>query len=107
MRLYQIIMKVPDDFVSDNMELKAVYDGPIDICSEGFIGDLRMVECEDNVVEDSSFPEHVQPEVIQDAEIQCEEYYSNEADELSNVGLTRYDDNFIDSESNVIDPQIY
>lgn len=53
MRLYQIIMKVPDDFNSDDLQLSAQYKDPIEICSEGFIGPPRMVECVNDATEDA------------------------------------------------------
>lgn len=38
MKLYQIIMEVPDNFNPDEMELRASCDKEIKISSEGFIG---------------------------------------------------------------------
>lgn len=47
MRLYQIIMKVPDDFISDDMQLSAQYKDPVEIYHEGFIGDITLTESSD------------------------------------------------------------
>lgn len=37
MKLYQIVMEVPDDFVPEEMELTASFDGDVNICCEGFL----------------------------------------------------------------------
>lgn len=46
MKLYQIIMKVPDDFVPEEMQLTASSKYKVEICSEGFIGPESFVEAE-------------------------------------------------------------
>ena len=47
MKLYQIIMKVPDDFVPEEMQLTASFKDVIEICSEGFIGPESFIEVEE------------------------------------------------------------
>lgn len=46
MKLYQIIMAVPDDFVPEEMTLSASSKFEVSVCSEGFIGPKSFVECE-------------------------------------------------------------
>lgn len=66
MKLYQIIMKVPDNFVPDEMQMTAISPaGTVEICTEGFIGPLNFIECEETA------PEAADDEVV--AESSCEE----------------------------------
>lgn len=45
MKLYQIIMTVPDDFNPEEVELRAHSKMPIKIATEGFVGPFKMIEC--------------------------------------------------------------
>lgn len=54
MRLYQLILKVSDDFVPEEMELTASTDAQVEILDEGFIGTKSFAECEEVVSEQSA-----------------------------------------------------
>lgn len=49
MKLYQLILIVPDDFNPDEMELKVECGKPVNLASEGFIGPEKIVECNPDV----------------------------------------------------------
>lgn len=60
MKLYQIIMKVPDNFVPEDMELIANCSETVEVCSEGFIGPASFTEVE------AEFPDFVGGELEQE-----------------------------------------
>lgn len=75
MRLYQIIMKVPDDFAPDEMTLSATYsEGDIDICSEGFVGDMKLVECEEAPSDTTEFDSESHYGEVSDLELEDMSY---------------------------------
>lgn len=45
MRLYQMVMKVPDNFVPEELHVSAYFaGGDIELCNEGFIGPVNLVQ---------------------------------------------------------------
>ena len=46
MKLYQLILAVPDDFNPDELQLKVECNKHIELASEGFIGPEKIVVCD-------------------------------------------------------------
>lgn len=45
MRLYQMVMKVPDNFVPEELHVSAYFaGGDIELCNEGFIGPENLIQ---------------------------------------------------------------
>lgn len=45
MRLYQLVLKVSDDFNPDEADVSIQCDSSVDVVSEGFIGPAFMIDC--------------------------------------------------------------
>ena len=65
-------MKVPDDFIPEDMHMEAYFDGgTIEVCNEGFIGPENLIQFGDKPAEDTEtadpLQEVVESEVAEDA----------------------------------------
>lgn len=73
MKLYQIIMEVPDDFIPEEMQLTGSYKAPIEVYSEGFIGSASFVKCTEEHLEPTSEVAAAEVVQVEDVTIEAEE----------------------------------